>query len=77
MNGSANRAGNAMTAVVARQFAPSRLERELLVRVFELVCGLGSMAKDSDLAASGTGHTYGIGVVEESLHTQTEGRRAA
>ncbi len=77
MNGSTNLAGDAMTAVVARQFAPSRLERELLAQVFELVCGLGSGANDFDSATSGTSHTGSIGVAKESLHTQIEGRRAA
>ncbi len=39
MDVSGNRAGNAMTATVVRQFTPSRIERELLAQVFELVCG--------------------------------------
>jgi len=37
MEGSLERASSAMTAVV-RQFAPSRIERDLLAQVFELVC---------------------------------------
>ncbi len=30
--------GNSAIALVARQFAPSRIERELLAQVFDLVC---------------------------------------
>ena len=38
MDGSFNRAGNAMAALVVRQFTPSRIERQLLAQVFDLVC---------------------------------------
>lgn len=32
-----NRAGNAGTAAVVRQFAPSRMEKQLLAQAFDLV----------------------------------------
>jgi hypothetical protein len=38
MEGSARHAGSAMTAMVVRQFAPSRIECDLLAQVFELIC---------------------------------------
>ena len=39
MDGSIDITGNAATATVVRQFAPSRIERQLLAQVFQLVCG--------------------------------------
>ena len=37
MEGSGKRAGNARAACVVRQFQPSRIERQLLAQVFELI----------------------------------------
>lgn len=47
MDGVLNHASKGMTASVVRQFAPSRIERQLLAQVFELVCGQRSEGKDS------------------------------
>jgi hypothetical protein len=38
MDGSCKHAANAMTAMVVRQFTSSRIERQLLAQVFELIC---------------------------------------
>jgi len=45
MDGLPKNASNVKTGLVVRQFAPSRIERQLLAQVFELVCG---QPKDGD-----------------------------
>ena len=39
MDGKGDPVGGAATVAVVRRFAPSRIERQLLVQAFELVCG--------------------------------------
>jgi hypothetical protein len=38
MDGSRKRDSSGMIALVVRQFTPSRIERQLLAQVFDLVC---------------------------------------
>ena len=47
MDGSLNDAGNAMAALVVRQFTPSRIEHQLLAQVFDLVCGRQCAVEES------------------------------
>ena len=42
-----NNASNAMKALVLRQFSPSRIESQLLVQVFELVCGANESRREA------------------------------
>lgn len=76
MEGSIGRASSATTAVV-RQFAPSRIECELLAQVFELVCTKRSRQEESGTKTL----TMGSLALAESEHEQTglrvAGRRVA
>ena len=47
MDGVFKSAGNAVTAIVVRRFAPSRIERQLLAKAFELVCEVQGEAQPS------------------------------
>lgn len=38
MDGTLAKSGKGMTATVIREFTPSRIERQLLAQVFELIC---------------------------------------
>ena len=48
MEGSLNGADSATTAVVVRRFVSSRIERQLLAQVFELVCEQRSQTEATD-----------------------------
>lgn len=45
MDGISRRASNQATALLVRQFAPSRLERQLLAQAYERVCGFQGAAQ--------------------------------
>ena len=72
-----NNAGNALTAVVIRQFTPSRIERQLLAQVFELVCGPRCETEASHLAALRTSPTHGVSTGEQPTKRLSAGRHAA
>jgi hypothetical protein len=68
------RAGNGMTATVVRQFAPSRIEGQLLAQAFELVYGLRrEKEQQSDLAASSVGPAHRGGNGEQALEVRLQG----
>lgn len=50
MEGRLSQGGGGVTALVAREFAPSRIEHQLLAQVFELVCGPRGVGDESRLA---------------------------
>lgn len=77
MDSPSGKAGNALTAVVLRQFTPSRIERQLLAQVFELVCGSRCEAKASHSAALSTALTHGVSTGEQSMEAISAGRCAA
>ena len=77
MDGSSSKAVNALTAVVVRQFTPSRIERQLLVQVFELVCGQRCEVEASHSAALSTVLSHGAGTGEQSMEAPSAGRYAA
>lgn len=60
MDGSSVHAGNDRIAVVARQFVPSRLERQLLAQVFELTCRPQSATEASQGVDQSFARSYGI-----------------
>ena len=61
MDGSLNRAGNAMAALVVRQFTPSRIERQLLAQVFDLVCGQQCAMNESRSTGRSAAPTHRVG----------------
>ena len=77
MDGPSSKAGNALTAVVIRQFTPSRIERQLLAQAFELVCGQRCEAEASHAAALSIALTHGVSTGEQSMEALSAGRRAA
>lgn len=72
-----NRAGSAVTAAVVRQFTPSRIERELLAQVFELVCGQRSEADESHWSGQHTVETHRMRAAQRATETAAAGRRVA
>jgi len=77
MNGSFDHAGTAMTATVVRQFLPSRLERQLLARVFELVCDRQRVTETSPSTIGTAAGTQSRGDDNQSFEADHAGRRAA
>jgi len=72
MDGSWNNAANAMTAMVARQFTPSRIERQLLAQAFELVYSRPCVMTESRATTPADAGTHGV-----SDDARGAGRRAA
>lgn len=75
MDDTFNAAVKSMTATVVRQVAPSRIERQLLVRVFELVCVRQCAMEErrtTTQAATGT-----QGDAESAMDSRSVGRDAA
>ncbi len=70
-------AGTALTAVVIRQFTPSRIERQLLAQAFELVCDSRSELETSHSAALRTSPTHGVSTGEQAIQAPSAGRHAA
>lgn len=77
MDGPSSKAGNAPTAVVIRQFTPSRIERQLLAQVFELVCGSQCELESSHSAALSTSPTSGVSAGEQAIESPNRGGHAA
>ena len=77
MDGSFKHAGNAVTAMVVRQFTPSRIERQLLAQVFELVCARRCAVEESGLATQAATGTQRFGDGEHVVESHNAGRRAA
>jgi hypothetical protein len=50
MEGRLSQGSGGVTALVAREFAPSRIEHQLLAQVCELVCGPRGVGDESRLA---------------------------
>ncbi len=77
MDGSLKGAGNPVTATVVRRFMPSRIERQLLARVFELVCGPDCEAEGSACAEQNAARTHRVGERRQAIDAHAAGRRAA
>jgi len=77
MDGPSSEAGDALTAVVIRQFTPSRIERQLLAQVFELVCGPQCEAEASHATALSRSPTHGVRTGERAIEAPSAGRHAA
>ena len=61
MEGVLDRGAEDVTALVAREFTPSRIEHQLLAQVFELVCGPRCVGDESRLAKQRVSETDGRG----------------
>ena len=70
MDGAWSGASNARTAVVAREFEPSRVEQELLYRAFDLVCRRSLVTEQSSAMSHKKSRT-------KSEQAKAAGRRAA
>ncbi len=57
MEGRFDRGAGITTALVAREFVPSRIEHQLLAQVFELVRGPRCVGDESRLANQGAAET--------------------
>ena len=77
MDSSWKGAGKPVTATVVRRFMPSRIERQLLARVFELVCGPGCEVEESAGAGQNAARTHRVGEYRQAIDTHAAGRRAA
>lgn len=77
MDGPSSNAGNALTAVVIRQFTPSRIERQLIAQAFELVCSQRGEVESPHSAALSTAFTHGVGTGEQAIEAIRAGRYAA
>ena len=77
MDGSLNNAGSATTARVARQFRPSRIERQLLTQVFELVCSHRREVDQSGFERQCAAAADRVGNHEQAIVVHVSGRRAA
>lgn len=77
MDGSLNSAGNAMAAMVVRQFTPSRIERQLLAQVFDLVCDQRCDMGQSRSIRWSAVQTHRVGDGGQGIAAHVAGRRAA
>lgn len=63
-------------AVVVRQFVPSRIERQVLAQVFELVFGLGRESEQVRSTSRDTAPAGSVAAIEPQAETVV-GRNAA
>ena len=77
MEVSLSNASNGMTATVVREFTPSRIERQLLAQVFELVCGRRGESEEIPVRGPMSLQPNRVGHVEQTIETHVAGRRAA
>jgi hypothetical protein len=77
MDGRSNRAARGTMAVVVRQFAPSRIERQLLAQAFELLCGRQSEAVGSHGRDWGAATAACQSTDEQAAASPNAGRAAA
>ena len=76
MEGSSERASSAIAAVV-RHFAPSRIERDLLTQVFELVCARQGRPELADANTLDKRPPAAVETEYERIETHSAGRRVA
>jgi hypothetical protein len=76
MDGALKDAGNAMAAMVVRQFTPSRIERQLLAQVFDLVCCQRSEVEESRSTGQSAAHTHRVDDGGQATVAHVAGRRA-
>ena len=77
MEGCLSHARKAMTATVIRQFKSSRIEREVLVRVFDLLWGGLSDVGTCDLGTQSLGHGSGVSDAGAAIEVHDTGRHVA
>jgi hypothetical protein len=72
-----NDAGNAVAALVVRQFTSCRIEHQLLAQVFDLVCGQHGAVDESRSTGRNAAATHCVGDGEQAIAANVVGRRAA
>jgi len=77
MDGALKDAGNAMAAMVVRQFSPSRLECQLLAQVFDLVCDQHCAVDDAHSTIRSAVPTHCVGDSAQAIVTHVARRRAS
>ena len=77
MDDSRKTGSSRVIALVVRQFAPSRIERQLLAQVFDLVCCEPSPIACSSAEQTGDHHATAQSVYEWSTEPQFAGRATA
>lgn len=77
MDGWFDHAEKAMPATLVRQFTPSRIERQLLAEVFELVYGRRIEVEESHSAGRGPTQRRRGGDGEQAIEARVAGRGAA
>ena len=77
MDVSSSDAGNAMAALVVRQFTPSRIERQLLAQVFDLVCDQRCDVDQSRSIRRSAVQTHRVGDGGQGIVAHVAGRRVA
>ena len=65
------------TGFVVRQFLPSRIERDVLAHVFELICGQGHEAGLAQTTDGNAASSHCSEAGEQTFDGVTAGRRAA
>jgi hypothetical protein len=72
-----NDAGNAVVALVVRQFTPSRIEKQLLAQVFDLICGHQCAVDESRSTGKSAAPTHCMGDGGQAIAANVAGRRVA
>ena len=72
-----NDAGNAVAALVVRQFTPCRIEHQLLAQVFDMVCGQHGAVDESRSTGRSAAATHCVGDGGQAIAANVVGRRAA
>ena len=77
MEGLSSNGGGPITATVVRQFAASRIERQLLAQAFDLLCGRQWEVKGFCCSEQSAPETHHVGVDQEAMETGIVGRPLA
>ena len=68
---------NSVSVIVVRQFSPSRIERQVLTQVFELVCGQRPESGESHSDRSSAVASHRVHESDQATEGVVAGRRAA
>jgi hypothetical protein len=77
MDGQRNHRSDDTAAIIVRQFTASRIERQLLAQIFDLVCGSQSGSDECVPAGQNTGQKHLANAVIDVTDSSSARRRAA
>lgn len=77
MDGSKKLASSDATAVVAREFEPTRIERELLAQTFDLLCKQTTATKEASAIPSAMSEEATCSTTNQAAEAHVVGRRVA